>query len=125
FSLQTKELSKIAIGFFDLVAMLEEDDIDSPLESALASFPVRSTGTKNVFLKLSRVDRIVRRIFLRLKLLNLGQARWIDSDFGSFAVAITFLLHEPNEAPPEACQRRSEYILRELTQHYQANIQGG
>ena len=76
--------------------MLGEDDIDSPFELALASFPVRSTDTNNVFLKLSRVYRIVRRIFLRLKLLNLGQVSWIDSHFESFAVVITFL----NNADP-------------------------
>jgi hypothetical protein len=81
--------------------MLGDDDIDSPLELALASFPVRSTDTNNVFLKLSRVYRIVRRIFLRLKLLNLGQVSWIDNHFESFAVAIKF---------PEQCGSSSSTL---------------
>lgn len=99
--------------------MLEEDDIDSPLESVLASFPVRSTGTKNVFLKLSRVDRIVRRIFLRLELLNFGQARWIASHFGSFAVlprqlARLGFYHRPRDGIPDnvccfACGAEASY----------------
>jgi hypothetical protein len=81
------------------VTKLREDHIDSSLEPALASFPVRLIDTKNVFLNLSAVSRIVRRIFLRLKLLDLGQVSWIDSQLESFAAVITFLNNTDSPSP--------------------------